>query len=78
MLHLCLVALVAVVTPNIIAIGAIAALIRRDTRLRAINISMPDMKRRGAPTEAAEEVWPADQVPIVILQTCRLPVGLAR
>jgi hypothetical protein len=30
MLHLCLVALVAVVIPNIIAIGAIAALIRRD------------------------------------------------
>ena len=30
MLHLCLVALVAVITPNIIAIGAIAALIRRD------------------------------------------------
>ena len=30
MLHLCLVALVAVITPNIIAIGVIAALIRRD------------------------------------------------
>jgi len=30
MLHLCLMALVAVITPNIIAVGAIAALIRRD------------------------------------------------
>lgn len=30
MLHLCLVVLVAIITPNVIAIAAIAALIRRD------------------------------------------------
>jgi hypothetical protein len=49
MLHLCLVALVAVVIPNIIAIGAIGALISRDLARAFEKTGSADPNRRALP-----------------------------